>query len=387
MNEDCQYRADTKRNEYLFQTEFAFNTKKSAWVKAFTDHFRVLCSRIHEMQVYSALSSISQLDYTMLYTSFINRQYISDIFAYNEKSYLDKNQCHLGSYNISIIFPYFDQLWNDLLNLRKRYIGQVSAREITLYMLETLPDFYSYLTSVARMAIAECVDKSPLTDIKKNETFTINVGDYMTKTEPVYVEKKTKNAEKIVERFNEQSGDKYTFGDYSFLDFSGHIFPYLDLRYSQFRSSSLRSTSLAGSSLIGVNFQRADMENCILDNCSLYEADFTEAKLRYASMKNIVAKTGLAKENEWKFVGFLPAVFRNADLIGANFYGANLAGADFSGAVLSGVNFRNANLDSADFTDANITDADFSDATMNNTIIHSSDALLSGKQKDLIIIK
>ena len=58
-----------------------------------------------------------------------------------------------------------------------------------------------------------------------------------------------------------------------------------------------------------------------------------------------------AKHNEYllKTVGFLPAIFRQADLTNANFAGANLSGADFTGATLTKTDFTAATVDKAIF--------------------------------------
>ena len=352
MHPDFLTLAQTKRNASLLKTEDLFTSNKSSWFTAFARHFTQTCTQIQLMQKTqsaSALPPISYLDYTMLYTNIINRNYTADIFAYGEKCYLDKNQRYIGEYDISFLFVYFDHLWSDLLSLKRRYLGKVTSREITAFMLQTLPDFYSYLANIARFAIAECTDASPLNDIEKNETFMINVGDYMSKTETVYAAQKNKDAESLAEWFYEQNDRVYVFGDYSYLDFAGKTFTDTDFRYSQFRYSTLNNTSFAGSSLIGANFRHAQMQNCRLDYCSLYEADFSFAMLKNASFANTYAKTGLLDNKDWKFVGFLPALFRHTDLSGANFSGANLSGADFSGANLAGADFSGAILSGAIF--------------------------------------
>jgi len=350
MNEDFQARAEIKRNEYLLETEELFVANKDRWLADFAVHFQDICNQIQKSQADSVLSAISYLEYTMLYTNFLNRRYIADIFVYGDKSYLDRDQRFIGSYDISFLFVFFDQLWDALITLRRRYPGLVPAPEITAFMMETLPDFYSYLANIARLAIGEYLDKSPFAKIAKNEEFMINVGDYMAKTEPVYCAKKTKNADELAVWFSEQLADKYIFGDYSGLDFSEKSFVYTDFRYSRFQDSKLNKANLEGSALIGANFRNALMEECRLDNCSINEADFSHASLKNASFKNAWAKVGLMDEKKWRFVGFLPVIFRNADLTGADFSGANLKGADFSGARLTDANFSGAITDEAVFT-------------------------------------
>ena len=366
MHNDFLILADIKRNEHLMKTEELFVTQKSEWFIDFANHFRTICEHIQKLQKDSILPTISYLDYTMLYTNFINRQYTADVIVYGDKNYLDKNQHLIGSYDISYLFTYFDKLWDDLINLKRHYIKQATAKEVTAFMLEEVSSFYSYLATIARSAIKKCFDKSHFTCIDLNEEFTVNVGDYMAKTETVYMEKKNKNANRLAEWFEQRLIGKYIFGDYSGLDFSDRAFMNTDFRYAIFQGSTLKNTNFEGSSLIGVNFRNANIEGCCFNNCSIHEADFYCAKLNGASFINARARVGCADEKEWRYVGFLPIIFCYADLTNTNFTDTNLSGADFTGADLTG----------ADFTGADLTGANFKDAVLTGTIF--ADAILDG---------
>jgi len=93
----------------------------------------------------------------------------------------------IGNYDISFLLIYYDQLWEELLELRKRYVGKVSANEVTVYMLDSLAEFYSYFARLVREAIVYCVKTESFAGIGKNEKFAINVGDYMAETETVFI--------------------------------------------------------------------------------------------------------------------------------------------------------------------------------------------------------
>jgi len=343
----------TLRNENLLKTEALFAAQKHHCFTAFSDHFNSICTKITNQQNNSTLPAISRIDYTMLHTNFINRRYIAEVWVYGEDLYLDKNQRKIGEYDISFLFIHFDELWNKLLAQRKRYVGKVRAQEVKTIIMQALPDFYSYLTNIARFAITDILDKKPFIDIIKNDPFKVTVGEYMARTEPIYVESKNKDVKELAEWFDERLENTYTFEDYSDLDFSAHFFTYTEFRYSHFRRSNFNNATLEGSTLIGTSFYRAQMENCCLNNSSIYEADFSYANLKNASFINARGRAGLPNKEEWRHVGFLPVSFRYADLTNADFTGANLIGADFTGAILEGVDFTGAVLDGAIF-DSNI---------------------------------
>jgi hypothetical protein len=342
----------TLHNEYLLKTEALFAAHLQRWSDAFTKHFHSICAEIVKLQNNSSLQAISRIEYNMLYTNFVNRRYVADVWVYGNELYLDKSQCIIGEYDISFLFVYFNELWDMLLSVRKRYAGKVAAQEVASFMIQALPDFYSYLASIARRSIMDLSDKQPFAAIVKNETFRVDVGDYMASTAPVYVESKNKDSKALSKHFKKRLEKEYTFQDFSGLDFSGCSFTYTEFSYSQFRHSRLINMSLEGSILIGASFYKANMENCCLCNCSIYETDFTHAILRNANFVNARGRAGLPNDKEWRHAGFLPVSFRHADLTNADFTGANLVGADFTDAILDGVEFTYAVLDGAIFSDS-----------------------------------
>lgn len=366
MNEEFIINAYALSNDNLLKTEELFVTHRRNWVARFAGHFRSLCAQIRKSQDEAALPAISHLGYTMLYTNFIDRHYVADIFVYGEDSYLDNDQRSVGSYDLTFLFGYFNELWEKLLANRKRYVGEVSSQDVTSFMFHVLADFYSYLTSIARFAIAECVDGKPYADIVKNDEFEIHVGDYMANSEPVFTENMTKNANKMAAWFSKKHDYEYVFEDCSFLDFSQKDFSNTILRYVQFRKTILNDASLQDCSLIGANFRHAQLENCRLSKSVIHEADFSFANMRNSNLSRVRGKVGIPNKNEWQHVGYLPVSFRNADLTGADFTYANLTGADF--------------------TDANLTDTVFTSAILDNAIFSDGDMPLSEDQKSKIKI-
>ena len=349
MHEIFIKNANIRLNESLLKTEALFSANKRIWFGDFAVHFVDICAKLKKWQTEGSISAISYLEYTMLYTNIINRRCIAEVFVYDEKCYLDKNQRFVGEYDISFIFVYFCELWDKLLSERKRYVGKVASHEVTAFMLKAVSKFFSYLTNIARFAIVDLTNTPLFADIEKSAEFMMIVGQYMTGIEPIYVECKAKNTKKLVDWFHEQLYGKYIFGDYSFLDFSGKVFVNSDFRYARFQNAVLINSSFDSCMLIGANFRNSNMQGCRLENCSLYESDFSYATLINSSFCGSQARAGLLDDKEWWSVGFLPVSFRCADLTNANFAGANLTGADFTGATLDGADFTGATLDGAVF--------------------------------------
>ena len=351
MHTDFIELSATLRNEYLLKTEALYVIQQQRWFAAFAENFQTICAEIEKLQRELSLSPISRIEYTMLYSNFINRRYISEVWVCGEKLYIDKNQRIIGEFDISQLFVFFNELWDKLLSARKRYVGKVTAKDVTSIMIQALPEFYSYLANIVRRAIPDLLDKQPFANIIKNETFKIYVGDYMANTIPVYIESKKKDSKALHKQINKRLDKEYTFQDYSGLDFSGRSYTYIEFSYSQFRHCNMTNASLEGSALIGASFQKANMENCCLNNCAIYEADFSHAVLKNARLINVRGRAGLPNEKEWLHAGVLPVSFRHADLTNVDFSCADLTGADFTDAILNGVNFTSTILDGAIFGD------------------------------------
>ena len=155
----------------------------------------------------------------MLNSNFVNRHYFTEIFVFGDNCYLDKNQQFIADHNISFLFVYFDMLWDDLLALKKMYSENVSAQDVKLFMMQALPEFYSYFALLLRYSFLACIVNNPIDNILKSDRFNLNVGDYMARTEPVYKEQRYKDARKLATLFSERQYGKFSFGDYSYLVF------------------------------------------------------------------------------------------------------------------------------------------------------------------------
>jgi hypothetical protein len=135
--------ADALVNEYLLKTESLFVNNRQTWVAHFAAHFLLTCEAIQKLQTESDLMSVSYLEYTMLYSNFASRKYLAEINVYGEKSYLDRRQYIIDSYDVSYFFDLFDKLWDELLRIRKSFVGQVSSQDVSVCMMKILPHFYS----------------------------------------------------------------------------------------------------------------------------------------------------------------------------------------------------------------------------------------------------
>jgi hypothetical protein len=76
MPEDFKKHFDHRCNEYLLKTEALFVAQKQNFFSAFAQHFHSICAETLKLQNDYVIQAISRLEYTMLYSNFINRRYL-----------------------------------------------------------------------------------------------------------------------------------------------------------------------------------------------------------------------------------------------------------------------------------------------------------------------
>ena len=76
MNTDFTELATALRNTFLMKTEAIFVAQKQQWLADFAGHFTSVCTEIVKAQSKSSIPAISRIEYTMLYSNFIERSEI-----------------------------------------------------------------------------------------------------------------------------------------------------------------------------------------------------------------------------------------------------------------------------------------------------------------------
>ena len=160
MYKDFKIHSEELRNEYLLKTEALFAAQHQKFAADFAENLKAVCEEIVKQQRESTLSSISHIEYTILYTNIVDRIYTIEVRVYGEDWYMDENQQMIGELDISPLFIYYNELWDTLLAQIRRYTRKVNILEVKEIMLKAIPDFYSYLTSIARIAIRENLGKN-----------------------------------------------------------------------------------------------------------------------------------------------------------------------------------------------------------------------------------
>jgi len=313
MDERFTERANALLNEKLLKTEEMFLGAFPRLQKQFRENFAQICGDIAKLQKNGDIGDAAYVEYTMLRTNLINKEYAAEVCVYGEKRYLCQYQRAVGRLDISALFKHFDELWQELIAIRKQYIGKVSAQELTAFVMqEAAPKFYTYVTVLCRFSVLDCIGQNYFGAIKRTPQFEINSGEYMAQTEAVYKENTEKDRDKILLWFAGRFEYEYCFEDFSGLDFSNENFVGIDCRYSDFRNAVLKNADFTYANLIGARFCGADLENADFGDALLYEADFTGANLKNAKIENVSLEFENQEKGVWKRPGFMAVNFTGA---------------------------------------------------------------------------
>lgn len=345
MTEEFMQYADQLRNQKLFELEDLYQKRFHEYSPIFQNHFKSTCETIIRLQRQKELGEISYLEYTLLYTSLIQKKTVAEIRVYDHNWYFDPKQRAIGDFDLSFLLLKYKELWNELMSCRKRFAGAVTAQETVAFLLSCANQFCKYIASVFRFSILECVESEPFLSIQRAEKFEINVGEYMAYTETIYKENQRRTSASALDWFSKRERYEYAFEDFTGLDFSGADLSEIDLRFSDLRRSTLVGTDFQDSMLFGTRFCYANLRDADFRYCELHESDFTGADLTNARFTAAKAYCGVPDPSKWIITGYRPVSFKNANLTNADFTRTRIHDADFTGAILDGTIIQKEQLE------------------------------------------
>lgn len=336
--------AEQLKNKKLFELEELYQTSLDTYAPLFQTNFRQICETIVTLQSKKELGEISYLEYTLLFSNLIRKEYAAEVRVYDENWYYDAAQRVVGSFDFSSLFSTYIELRAELMSSRKRFAG-VTAQETVSFLLSCASQFYKYVVSVFRFSILPCIEAEPFLSMRRSAEFEINVGEYMGRTEAIYKENKNRQSQKALDWFRLREEYDYAFEDFRGLDFSGADLSEIDLRYSNLSRTTLIGTDFQDSMLFGTRFCNACLRHADFRYCLLHESDFTGADLTDACFSAAKAYRGVPNHSKWTMTGYRSVSFRNANLTNADFTRTRIQDADFSGAVMDGTVIERKLLD------------------------------------------
>lgn len=342
--------ADKFSREKLLQLEDEYWLRRDDFIMDFLESFRQICLKIRNMQLKNEKAKISCITYSILRTGIADRQPAYLIEAFDRDWFLDFVECH-GKYDPKWAFCNLYQLETELLAKAKLYLGQISRSQIERYLLREAGKYHQYVIGFIRYAMPQAVRLPEFQAIETEARFTVRVGEYLDKSEIVYLEdRRVKDPIATKAWLQSCAGLAYTYEVFADLDLSQGDYWGINLKYTDLRGSNLSQSRMQFCTLTGAKLKRASLAESDLREALIFEADFEECDLRGANFSKTEGAAGIGDRSNWVRPGFGAVNFRGANLEGTNFQGANLGGAVFTEANLVNVNFEGASLERAVFS-------------------------------------
>ncbi|MEK4059750.1 MULTISPECIES: pentapeptide repeat-containing protein [Paenibacillus] len=306
-------------DEQLNLLETAYHREQGQLISGFKASFRSLCLHIHSIQQRELKGPVGYIHYSFLRTQVLEQTYHYMTEAYDTAWYEDDSDCK-STYDASWAYAPISTMLSILEQERKRYMGVLNPADIERLLLESMPLFHQFVSSILRLSIGEAVRMPEYQTILKAERLLIRTGEYMDISENIYVDDQhLPQGDEIREQLMQASTEEpFIYENLKHLSLHHLELMDKDLRYNDFSHSHLQGGRYHNCNLVGSRWQQADLEDGSFRGCLLTDADF-----RYAHMKGV------------DFSQASGEAYRNK--------GLRLPG-------LVGIHFEHANLDAADFT-------------------------------------
>lgn len=340
--------------EMLFRLEDDYWLHRDDFVPEFLESFRQICLKIHAMQSQNEKAKIRFITYSILWTGFIEHQpaYLGE--AFDRDWFLDFAECHAKYYPVWA-FRHLFQLETELTEKAKLYLGQINRSQLERYLLQEAKKYHQYVIRFIRYAMPQAIRLPEFQMIAKESKFTVGVGEYLHRSEIVYLEDLQVKEPTITKNWLQSNdGLAYSYEVFRNLDLSQGDYWGINLKYADLQGSDLSQSQMQFCTLTGAKLNHGSLAESNLSEALIFEADFEQCDLRGADFSKANGGAGLNEGQDWNNPGFGAVNFRKANLEGANFRDANLCGAVFSEANLVNVDFGGAVLTSAVFLKADL---------------------------------
>lgn len=348
--------------------------------------FREYCRDIRQKQLQGQKGSISYITYSMLRTSWLEKQPTYFVEAADEYWVFDTDPIQF-EWDVNWAFSYWSDLQQrhqaEIMELGRSPFSEIGLEQMTL---DTATEFHEVMVNMIRMAMKRAVHTPEFQELERGEIFEVRVGEYLDRSVSVYKEDRRKRDIQEVKAWLElKEAHEYGYQALTEFDLSEGDYSRLDFRYTAFRGMQMEHSRLQYCVLVGTEWQDSHLQGTEFTSSLIHGADFSGCSLRNAVLDRVMGSVNDSDLwQEWEPLGFSGvdftganlqgaslrlaelqgAVFLNATLQQASLIGADLAAACFEDADLTGASFAEADLTDASFARANLTDVSFAGARL-----------------------
>lgn len=321
------------RDEALLKLNSVFYDRIREIGGGFSESLRAACDQVIKMQK-QGYREIEYLEFTLLRTRLLNRDYHMPVMVYGEDWYADLNQAQVGTIDMDPIFSFYDELADKTERLVKKYRTKIPQETMAERMCLSAEYFFHYVG----LALRHTVMGFTAGEMKITDEFRIRCCEYMGRGQVLRRHTPHKDMEQLKKWFGKKEKEVYRFRDFSGRDFSGWDLEGMDLTGCDFRKCNLSGCNLSGADLTGTWFCDSEMRGADLSGAWVPGARFDRADLTDATLEDTYCVCRINR-GAWLRPDNIRPSFADACFKGADLSFSMMDGADFTGAALDGAQF------------------------------------------------
>lgn len=308
--------------------------------------FKLICNKVKKAQDEENKMYISFINYSILRTEILNDKCRCLISAYDSNYYLDEKPVE-AYYDASWLFKHINSFYDKTLNISKKFVGKISRVDMLKLKFDVLEIYKTYLIAALRNAFENIEDLAEFKEMKKNERFSIQVGEYIDFVESVFLLDEAIKDDVDTKLKLEKEEELGSTNEYfNRLDISNGKFSEKNISNTRFINCEIQNSDISYSIMIGTNFKNCNMQNVDFEESILWCSNFNGSDLSGSNFFNVNKKFVMDKKI-FDIPINKPISFKKANLTNCNMSNANLVCSNFIEAKLENINFEGANLEGA----------------------------------------
>lgn len=275
-----QFKADQNQRLQEYQLLFQKNLEKQllVFIERLLEVFKELRIRLPEDQ------EVTYIYFSILRCDILKREYRVLVECMGKEWFQDPNTVSLYM-TVDFLFEGIDDLWDNLLEAIRPYMGKITQYEIHDIICDTVMECGGYIAGIMRAVCWDIEENQDFRQVTKASVWSILWGEYRGETELIChgdYEKKTRKDWDVLFMQLERKPAVMANGYWYQAGLESCQCSGKDFSYTTFHECVLENMDFCNSNLSGAKFL-----NCNIRDCRFHKADLRMAKFIDCSWENV----------------------------------------------------------------------------------------------------
>jgi len=254
------------------------------------EQIRVVMSTLGERMEQQQKEYVSFLYMSVPRVDLIHRKYQFLLHAMNHLWYLDVESIEVY-FEAGSLFEPFDEVWDKLIEISRKYFGIVNRYDVQNIMLEELKYIDQTISQILRYRLRDWEKKGIFSGVTLAPYWLLKWGEYRGDSEFVIQTDRTakeKNAWKKDVKKACHKPETMVFSYWYQDEYKGSRLEDINMKFIVFEEAKLSDMVFQHCDMEGSRFIRTHLSDCSFENCNLWGADFTGCTFEKVSFAGAV---------------------------------------------------------------------------------------------------